>query len=265
MDDEQQRLQAGDASRPNPARSPGASASPNRTRIPEVIGGFRITAKLGQGGMGAVFKAIQISMDRPVALKLLPPGLARNENFIERFRREARVSVQIAHPNLVQGIDVGQDQASGLWYFAMEFVSGEPLRAVLRRDGRLDERRALTIARDLAAGLAAAHRAGVIHRDVKPDNVMITPEGTAKILDLGLAKSEQDDSSLTQTGASLGTPLYMAPEQARGELQSIDAATDLYALGATLFHLIAGRPPFEGPTSAVILAQHLTKPAPKLE
>jgi len=248
-----------------PVVSPGQFTASGQTRIPKVIGGFELVSKLGQGGMGAVFQARQVSMDRLVALKLLPPALARDGNFIERFQREARASALICHPNLVQGIDVGQDEASGLWYFAMEYVPGESLRALLRREGRLDERRALAIARDVAAGLAAAHHAGVVHRDIKPDNIMLTPGGGAKILDLGLAKTEQDDSSLTQTGTSLGTPLYMAPEQARGELNSLNASTDLYALGATLFHLIAGHPPFEGQTSAVILAQHLTKPAPKLD
>jgi len=236
-----------------------------QTNLPKVIGGFELVAKLGQGGMGAVFQARQVSMDRLVALKVLPPALARNRNYIERFQREARASVLIAHPNLVQGVDAGQDADSGLWYFAMEFVPGETLRTVMRRDGKFAEQRALTIARDVAAGLAAAHHAGMVHRDIKPDNVMITPDGSAKILDLGLAKHEDDDSELTQTGASIGTPLYMAPEQARGDLDQLDATTDLYALGATLFHLIAGRPPFEGPTSAVILSQHLTAPAPALD
>jgi len=245
--------------------SPALSGGVGPTRLPKVIGGFELISKLGQGAMGAVFEARQVSMDRVVALKLLAPALAKDRDFIERFQREARASALIAHHNLVQGIDVGQDAATGLWYFAMEHVPGEPLSALLRRLGRLDERQALTIARDVANGLAAAHRAGLVHRDIKPDNVMLTPGRGAKILDLGLAKLQQDDTSQTQSGTALGTPLYMAPEQARGDLRSVNASTDLYALGATLFHLIAGRPPFEGQTSAVVLAQHLTKPAPKLD
>jgi hypothetical protein len=262
---------------PEPMRSPGTvvpgMSSPGvlpsgggaGVRIPRTIGGFEIKAKIGQGGMGAVFRARQLSLDRDVALKILPPAFAAKTNAIERFQREARASARISHPNIVQGIDVGRDEASGLWYFAMEFVPGDPLRKVLAAQTRLPERRALEIARDVAAGLSAAHAAGLVHRDIKPDNIVVTPEGVAKVLDLGLAKQEHDDASLTQTGQSIGTPLYMAPEQVRGQLELIDPRTDLYALGATLFHVIAGKPPFGGETSAVILSKHLTETPPRLD
>ncbi|GDY13166.1 hypothetical protein LBMAG53_20440 [Planctomycetota bacterium] len=247
-----------------PAHSPGKLVGGSAQRIPKVIAGFELIEKLGQGGMGAVFKARQVSMDRLVALKLLPPKFAQNAKFIERFQREARASARITHPNVVQGIDVGRDEASGLWYFAMELVEGENLRDRLKREKVFDERIALSLAKDVAAGLDAANRVGLVHRDIKPDNIMLTATG-AKILDLGLAKQAEDDSALTQTGASIGTPLYMAPEQVRGQLDKIDTRTDLYALGATLYHLLTGKPPFVGETSAVILAKHLTEQPPRAD
>ncbi|MCK6471894.1 MAG: protein kinase [Planctomycetes bacterium] len=226
---------------------------------PKIIGNFEILAKLGQGGMGAVFKARQISLDRTVALKILPPSIAKNGKFIERFQREARASAKLNHPNIVQGIDVGFDEAAGLWYFAMEFVEGPTVKKVLDEQKVLDEKRALEIVRDITQALVCAEKNGIVHRDIKPDNILLNNRGEAKLADLGLAKQTQDDASVTQTGMAVGTPYYMAPEQARGDTNAIDFRTDLYALGATLFHLVTGEPLFSGNTGAVIMTKHITE------
>jgi len=228
------------------------------------IGGFELISKIGQGGMGAVFKARQKSLDRIVALKVLPPSFAKDVKFIERFQREARACAKLNHPNIVQGVDVGKDEATGVWYFAMEFVDGPSVLKLLKTDGALPEARALEIARDIARALECAVGQGIVHRDIKPDNILLTTSGDAKLADLGLAKQmNNDNASLTQSGQAVGTPYYMAPEQVRGRADQYDIRTDIYALGGTLFHMVAGQQPFSGETSAVIMSKHLTDPVPK--
>jgi serine/threonine protein kinase len=245
---------AGTPDKDNPVKSP--------SRLKEVAG-FEIIGKLGQGGMGAVFKARQKSLDRIVALKVLPPEIAKDKQFIERFQREARASAKLNHPNIVQGIDVGNDPATGLWYFAMEFIEGPSLRKILDEQKSIPEARVLEIARAIGRALEAVDSHKMVHRDIKPDNILIAPDGEPKLADLGLAKQLNDDISLTQSGQAVGTPYYMAPEQAQGKSSECDIRTDIYALGATLFHLITGRPPFDGETGAVIMVKHLMEPPPK--
>ena len=223
------------------------------------IGGYELLGRLGQGGMGAVFKARQVSMDRVVALKILPPKLAKDKSFVERFVREARSAAKLSHPNIVQGIDVGL--AAGYHYFAMEFVDGETVKGLLRREGRLDEKRALEIVRGVAQGLEHAHSRGIIHRDIKPDNIMLARDGAVKLADLGLARSTDKPTTVTIAGTTLGTPHYMAPEHVRGD-PNIDTRADIYALGATLYRMVTGQYPFDGPTSAAIMTKHVTDPAP---
>jgi len=225
------------------------------------IGGFELLARLGRGGMGAVYRARQTSMDREIALKILPPKLARDPSFVQRFQREARAAGKLSHPNIVAGIDVGE--ADGFHYFAMEYVEGETLTAFMKREGTLDEGRALKVATQIARALAHAHDHGLVHRDVKPQNVLLTPDGAAKLCDLGLARSTQDDLGLTLEGTALGTPHYISPEQVEGK-RDIDGRTDLYALGAMLYHMLAGRPPFTAPTAAKVMTMHLTDSAPPL-
>ena len=223
-----------------------------------VIGGFEIIEKIGEGGMGAVFKARQVSMDRLVALKLLPERLAQNEEFTARFLREARTAAKLDHVNVVRGIDVGRDGED--YYFAMEFVEGESVAKVLKREGVMPEERAVRIAVQVARALSHAWEQKLIHRDIKPDNILLTKNDVAKLADLGLARSTQQDSMMmTQTGVAVGTPHYMSPEQTRGE-KSIDIRTDIYSLGATLYHLVTGHTPFSGSTLAVVLTKHLTEP-----
>jgi len=228
------------------------------------IGEYELISKLGAGAMGAVYKARQLSMDREIALKILSPKRAKNVEFRERFVREARAVAKLNHPHIVRGIDVGE--ADGYWYFAMEYVDGDSLgQYATRLGGKLPEAKALEFARQMALALQHAHNNNILHRDVKPDNILLDKScKIAKLVDLGLARpaeSSDDYANVTKAGQAVGTPFYMSPEQARGK-QDLSPATDLYSLGATLFHLLAGRVPFEGPTAAVIMTRHLTDPVP---
>ena len=225
------------------------------------IGGFELISKVGQGGMGTVYKARQISMDRIVALKVLPRRLAGDKSYVQRFVREARAAAKLNHPNIVQGIDVGK--SGGYYYFAMEYIDGETAADKVRRAGPLDEEEAIDICLQAARALAHAHsRANIIHRDVKPQNILLNERGTAKLADLGLARhTEHDDASLTSAGTTLGTPDYISPEQIRGDAD-LDGRCDIYSLGATLYHLLVGRPPYPGGSSSVVMAKHLTESVP---
>jgi serine/threonine-protein kinase len=251
----------------NTAAASGANSAVNSTsnrNVLKELGGFELIEKVGQGGMGSVFKARQKSLDRIVALKVLPASIAKNATFIDRFQREARASAKLSHPNVVQGIDVGCDSATQLWYFAMEFIDGPNMRQTLKEQKVIPERRALEIVRDVAKALEAIAAAGIVHRDIKPDNILITRTGVVKLADLGLAtQANVEDATLTQSGQTIGTPYYMAPEQVRGLKDKIDIRSDIYALGATLFHLVTGQRPFTGNTNAEIMSRHLTDPVPK--
>jgi eukaryotic-like serine/threonine-protein kinase len=237
------------------------SGSGNSTSQP--IEGFELQKKIGEGGMGAVYLARQISMDRLVALKILRRSLARNSDFVDRFVREARLAGKLDHTNIVRALDVGQ---SGEYhYLAMEYVDGRNLAAILREQGILPEKEALGLVLQVARALEYAHSREIIHRDVKPDNVMLASDGTVKLTDMGLAKQTGAESHLTQTGEMLGTPHYVSPEQARGQ-EDVDIRSDIYALGATMYRLLTGRTPFDGPTGAVVMTKHLTEePTPPQE
>jgi serine/threonine protein kinase len=222
----------------------------------EQIAGYRLTAVLGEGAMGTVYRAKQLSLDRDVAIKVLSPELADDPVFVERFLREAKAVARLNHTNIVSGIDVGE--ADGLKYFVMEHVDGNTVAFLLRRGGAIDEERALLLAQQVARALDHAYRNGLVHRDVKPENVLISRDGVAKLCDLGLAKLEDHGPA---DAARMGTPSYISPEQARGEAD-VDIRSDLYSLGATLFHMLTGRPPFAADTPALLLAKHLTEAAP---
>ena len=241
-----------------PADSPSGNGDSQPRR--KEIGGFQILAKIGQGGMGAVFKARQVSMDRVVALKILPRRIAQNQRFVARFLREARAAARLSHPHIVHAIDAGQ--AEGYHYFAMEFVDGDTLLSRIRNGGRLPERQALEIARDVATALDYAHHAGIVHRDVKPGNILLAADGTVKLADLGLAReTDAADSDITRAGKPIGTPSYVSPEQIRGETD-VDGRADVYSLGATLYRLLVGARPYTGGTGTEIMAKHLTAPVP---
>jgi len=234
--------------------------STNRSAIQQIIPGYELIEKIGQGGMGAVYRARQLSMDRIVALKILPKSLARRTEFKERFFREARAAGKLNHPNIVSAYDA--QEANGYCYIAMEFVEGETVASKLKREGIIPEEEALHIAHQIAAGLAHAWKNGIVHRDVKPENFLYTKDRVAKLCDLGIAKAPAD-ASLTQDGIALGTPRYISPEQARG-VADLDYRTDIYSLGASLYHMLAGVPPFDGPTPAAIMLAHVNDPLPSL-
>jgi serine/threonine protein kinase len=238
----------------------GTGRAGRRSVAGKRVGGFEIIARLGQGAMGTVFKATQLSVGRVVALKVLPPRLTKSPNFLERFLREARAAARLSHPNIVKAIDAGQ--AGVYYYYAMEFVDGRSARDLVESHGRLTERRALQVGRDIARALAHAHEAGVIHRDVKPDNILVAADGTCKLADLGVARETGNtDSRLTQTGMAVGTPNYISPEQVRAD-KTLDGRSDVYSLGATLHYLLAGLPPYAGSTAAEVLTMHLHDPPP---
>lgn len=224
------------------------------------IAGYKIVAKIGQGTMGSIYKALQISMDRIVAIKVLSRKYAQNAAFRERFFREARAVARLNHPNIIQGIDVGESK--GIHYFAMEYIDGPTVGELLRRGGALDEKRALDIVTQITRALHHAYQNGIIHRDIKPDNIMRTREGVAKLCDLGLVKVSSQEitapASGTRPGASMGTPYYISPEQARGEM-NVDTRSDIYSLGASFYHMVVGDVPFAGETAAVVISKHLTE------
>ncbi len=217
----------------------------------EPIPGYTLESKLGAGAMGAVYKAWQKGMQRHVAVKILRRDLTNDPRQVERLRREAALVGKLDHPGIVRGLDSGESE--GLVWFAMEYVEGETLLQRIRRTGPIPWDEAVRITRQLAEALAHAHSQGVVHRDIKPGNVLLDKEGTPRLTDYGLAKGQSDDA-LTQIDATLGTPQYVSPEQARNP-RDADIRSDIYSLGATLYTMLTGHPPFEGET----LAQTLTK------
>jgi eukaryotic-like serine/threonine-protein kinase len=219
------------------------------------IPGYELMSKIGQGAMGTVYKAKQLSMDRVVAIKVLSSRYSKDRTFVERFLREARAVAKLNHENIISGFDVGE--ANGHHYFVMEFVDGAPVTSLMKQHGRLDEQRCLKIAVQVARALSHAHKHGIVHRDIKPENIMLTSAGGAKLCDLGLAKQTKGDADVTMDGTSVGTPNYISPEQARGE-EKIDIRSDIYSLGASLYHMSVGGPPFSGANPMVVMTKHVT-------
>jgi serine/threonine-protein kinase len=242
------------------------------TRGAQQIPGYRIESKLGSGAMAHVYKARQLSLDRVVAIKILPRQLSENAEYVERFYKEGKAAAKLNHANIVQAIDVGE--AGGYHYFVMEYVEGHTLYDELAwlpgrdtlRPGDVEmhktfsEQEALRTIIQIARALEHAHKQGLIHRDVKPKNIMITKDGMAKLADMGLARVAADaEAAQAEAGRAFGTPYYISPEQIRGEVD-IDFRADIYSLGATLYHLVTGRVPFDGPTPAAVMHKHLKEP-----
>jgi serine/threonine-protein kinase len=235
------------------------SAQGHRT-VKDIIEGYQIEAKLGQGGMGAVFRARKTDLDRVVALKILPPKFSHDGPFLQRFAREARIAAQLNHPNIVGCIDTGQSH--GHHYIAMEFVAGRTLSDILKERGHLSEDEVLDIAGQMADALAHAHAKALVHRDIKPGNIILQDDGMVKLCDMGLAKDvvrRDDENQITQVGVAVGTPYYISPEQAQG-LDTIDGRADIYSLGATLYHLLVGDVPFRASSPAAVLVKHFSEP-----
>lgn len=222
------------------------------------IPGYRVIRPLGVGGMASVYLAVQESLDREVALKVMAPALAANQEFTERFLKEGRITARLSHPNLVTVFDIGQHGT--LYYLAAEFIPGGTLRDKLNLGLSVAE--ALDVARDVANGLHYAHESGFVHRDVKPGNVLFRLNGTAVLADFGIAKSIDGSTMATQVGSSIGTPHYMSPEQAKAE--KVDGRSDLYSLGAMLFELLTGKPPYDASDPFTIALMHVTHPVPQL-
>jgi eukaryotic-like serine/threonine-protein kinase len=222
------------------------------------IPGYKVLGKLGSGAMAVVYKARQLSLDRIVAIKVLPKRFAEKPDYIRRFYKEGKLAAKLNNNNIVQAIDVGE--AGGLYYFVMEYVEGKTLHDDLSKGMVFKELDALEIIIQLAHALEHAHALGMIHRDVKPKNVMINTAGIVKLADMGLARETSDiQAAKSEQGKAFGTPYYIAPEQIRGEV-NIDGRADIYALGATLFHMVTGRVPFEASTPSEVMKMHLKEP-----
>jgi serine/threonine protein kinase/Tfp pilus assembly protein PilF len=227
------------------------------TRGVVFAGRYEIIEELGTGGMGRVYRAFDKKIDEEVALKLLKPEIAADRKTVERFRNELRIARKISHHNVCRMHDLNEEGKT--LYITMEYVRGEDLKSVIHRMGILRAGKTVSIARQVAEGLAEAHKLGIIHRDLKPHNIMVDQEGNAKIMDFGIARSLRG-TGITREGAIIGTPEYMSPEQVEGK--PADQRADIYALGVTLFEMVTGRPPFEGETSLAVAHKHKYEPAP---
>jgi eukaryotic-like serine/threonine-protein kinase len=227
-------------------------------KVADRIPGYKIMGKLGSGAMAVVYKARQLSLDRIVAVKILPKRFVENQDYIDRFFKEGKIAAKLNHNNIVQAIDVGR--AGDLYYFVMEYVEGKTLYDDLSKGKVFGEEDALDIIIQLVNALDHAHSNGMIHRDVKPKNVMINAAGVVKLADMGLARETSDlISAKNEQGKAFGTPYYIAPEQIRGKMD-IDGRADIYALGATFFHMVTGRVPFDGDTPSDVMRKHLKEP-----
>ena len=229
-------------------------------REPIVLGGrYEVEEELGRGGMAKVYRGTDTVLGRPVAVKILAPQFADDPSFVDRFRREAQAAARLNHPNLVSVYDTGSDD--GVHFIVMEYVEGKTLADYLAGGGRIMPQRAIEIAEAVSQALTAAHAQGVIHRDIKPGNIMITPSGDVKVADFGIARVIAGAETVAQTAAVLGTAAYLSPEQAQG--QPVDQRSDLYSLGCVLYEMVAGRPPFTGDSPvAVASKQVLEQPVP---
>src|SRR5437016_1743813 len=213
---------------------------------------YEIQSEIAQGGMAEVYLAHDDLLDRPVALKALFPEYAREPSFVERFRREAQAAANLNHPTIVAIYDWGQE--SGTYFIVMEYVEGRSLRELIRSEGALDPGQAADITAEIASALAFAHRSGVVHRDVKPGNVLLTRSGTVKVTDFGIARAGTSDG-LTQTGSVMGTATYFSPEQAQG--LAVDGRSDVYSVGVVLYELMCGVAPFIAESPVSVAYKHV--------
>lgn len=218
---------------------------------------YQLIAHLARGGMADVYQGHDRLLNRKVAVKVLHSQLSNDEAFVKRFRKEAQAAANLTHPNIVGIYDWGQLNTT--YFIVMELVEGRSLREVLKSEGTLLPRRAVEIAADVAAALSVAHRAGLVHRDIKPGNILLSPDGTVKVTDFGIARAWDDSQELTRTGAVMGTATYFSPEQAQGS--TADERSDVYSVGVVLYEMLAGSPPFRGDNPMAVAYQHVSSPA----
>jgi eukaryotic-like serine/threonine-protein kinase len=233
-----------------------------RSSSVEIGGRYRLEGRLGFGGMSTVHRALDVRLERRVAVKLLAEHLADDPTFVSRFQREAQAAARLVHPNIVQVFDSGQDDSTGQYYIVMEYIEGQSCAEILRDDGWLEVDDAIAIIDQACEGLHYAHRHGVVHRDVKPGNLLRSREGEVKLADFGIAKATEQ-SSITQVGSVLGTAAYLAPEQARGE--EAGPRADLYALGVVTYQLISGRLPYEAASLTELALKQQHEAPPRLD
>jgi eukaryotic-like serine/threonine-protein kinase len=225
---------------------------------PRSIPGYQLLGRLGAGAMGIVYKARQVNLDRLVAVKILPKKFHRKPEFVKRFYGEGRIAAKLNHPNIVAALDVGR--YGDIHYFVMEYVEGYTAYEHIVKEGPYAEAEVLAIGIQIAKALSHAHQAGLIHRDVKPKNILITGEGIAKLADMGLARAVSDrEAAEAEAGKACGTPYYISPEQVRGAAD-IDFRTDLYSFGATLYHMVTGQPAFRASDPLMVICKHLREP-----
>ncbi len=230
-------------------------------KLGEVIGGrYELEELVGSGGMSSVYRAHDRMLERKVALKILHSRLGEDDEYIERFRREARAVAQLAHPNIVTVIDRGDDE--GRQFIVFEYIDGRTLKEVVEAGGPLPVDEALRLGAGIASGLAFAHERGIVHRDVKPQNVLLNGDGRAKVTDFGIARSLDVERGVTETGTVLGTSNYIAPEQASG--QQVDDRSDVYSLGVVLYELLTGEVPFPGESFVAVAMKHIHEPPPSV-
>src|ERR1700693_2860771 len=236
------------------------------TVLGTLLGGrYRIDAQIGRGGMSTVYRAFDMVLDRPVAIKLMHREIASDSDQLERFRREARSVAQLNHPHIVTVIDAGEEPAEdggSTPYIVLEYVEGETLKELIRREGPLDIPQALAYAIEIARALGAAHERMIVHRDVKPQNVLIGEEGGAKITDFGIARTLTEEG-LTMAGRVLGTTDYVSPEQALGE--PVTGQSDLYSLGIVLYEMLTGEIPFRGDSPVAVAMRHVREQVPDVQ
>jgi eukaryotic-like serine/threonine-protein kinase len=226
----------------------------------EIGGRYRLTAPLGEGGMSTLWRAVDQQLDREVAVKILRPQYSADPGFAARFRQEARAVASLSHPNIVSVYDYGTDAEGATQYIVMELVEGRDLAAILKQRGRIGTDDAVQVAIAVASALEAAHRRGIVHRDVKPGNILITDDGGVKVTDFGIARAVSE-ASMTVTGTTLGSVHYFSPEQARGD--EVTGRSDVYALGIVLYEMLTGHRPFEGDSAAGVALKRLTENPPR--
>ena len=223
-----------------------------------LAGRYELIEKIGDGGMAVVYKAKDRLLNRFVAIKILKPEFIKDPKFIDSFRRESQAAAGLSHPNIVSVFDVGKE--GNIYYIVMEVLEGDTLSDIIRREGHLSEMRAIDIAKQIAQALSSAHKKNIIHRDVKPHNILMSEDGTAKIADFGIAKAVNSGTIVNNTSTVMGSVHYLSPEQARGGY--VDARSDIYSLGIVLYEMLTGNVPFDGDNPVSVAMMHMNEAVP---